>query len=76
MAELILEPQPCPFCRGQSVVMTHLEEGRPERHRVACKSCHALGPVKDTAQGAIRMWNRATLPMRLAAVYPLADGPA
>lgn len=50
-----LELKPCPFCGG-----TNTSAADTGVHWVACNSCDAEGPIRDTGHEAIAAWNTRT----------------
>lgn len=61
---------PCPFCGGESDVMTP-EDDQMRKAAVMCMGCYVLGPERETSAEAIAAWNRrAALPARGVGVKP------
>jgi Lar family restriction alleviation protein len=51
------ELNPCPFCGGESVVISSIHEGC-EYHHVECKKCHGSSIGTILADESIAAWNR------------------
>jgi Lar family restriction alleviation protein len=49
---------PCPFC-GCEAELAHVAGSTP-RHRVRCRACTMISPMRTKASQAIAAWNRRT----------------
>ncbi len=57
-AEKTAELKPCPFCGGESISL----ETTPYGAWLECNGCHTFGTPGETAEDAIRAWNRRAEP--------------
>lgn len=53
----------CPFCGGTEdlKVSYDIEDGKPA---VRCNWCDAQGPIADSREKAIELWNKREMPHR------------
>jgi len=47
----------CPFCGSTNTELTNEALDRLDYYQVLCQSCYARGPLGDTIEEALSLWN-------------------
>ena len=56
-SDLSKEMDSCPFCSSSNVSLEQFRASRRLEHNVHCNECQADGPVADTPEEAVELWN-------------------
>lgn len=49
----------CPFCKAKGIGVLRVIELEPKWMQVTCKSCGARGPIGETFDECVGLWNAA-----------------